>query len=156
LKNDKGSTTISIVNSFKNSTLYGKFQCSKFDANQKSFCTFKAFKPLYWVTFFFKHSFYLSNVHHSFSKLEKILTLIIKRNWGQMTSKVNIQYDVANFFSKAIILSLKASQSKCFYRNYNLVKYKIHGVAKLRIFITFSHDSKDFNCQFDATFITNH
>ncbi len=73
-----------------------------------------------------------------------------------MTSKLNIQYDVENFFSSTIILSLKASQSKYFCKNYKHVKYKIRSLAKLKILKTLSYDSKDFNCHFDATFTTNH
>ncbi len=89
-------------------------------------------------------------------KIGKDLTWIIIRNWGQMTSKLNIQYNVENFFLRAIILSLKASQSKKICKNCKFVKYKIHSLAKLRIFKTLSYDSKDIDCHFDATFTANH
>jgi hypothetical protein len=48
LKNHKGNTIIWIVNIFilEHASLIAKFQCSKFDANQESFCKSKTFKPL--------------------------------------------------------------------------------------------------------------
>ncbi len=49
-----------------------KFTCSKLDSNQKCFCMFKALKLWEWtILVFFKCLFFLSNVHHSFWKLER-------------------------------------------------------------------------------------
>jgi hypothetical protein len=44
---------------------------------------FKALKPQEWtILIFFKHLFFIPNVHHSFLKLENILTLMIRREKG--------------------------------------------------------------------------
>ncbi len=54
-----------------------KFHCSKRDANWWCFKNpFACLKQL-WTIIFFKCPFYLSNVHHSFSKLKRILILMI-------------------------------------------------------------------------------
>jgi hypothetical protein len=83
LTHHKGSIIIWIVNFFLGiNSIICKFQCSKFDVNQKSFCVFKAFKPRINNCFFSIIFFSLWNVHLSFSKLEKILTWMIKQTKG--------------------------------------------------------------------------
>jgi hypothetical protein len=64
-------------------SLIAKFTCSKLDTNKKCFCMFKAFKPQKWtILIFFKHFFFLPNVHRSFFKLKRILTLMIRSTKG--------------------------------------------------------------------------
>jgi len=46
------------------------------------------------ISIFFKHFVFLPNVHHSFSKLEKILTLMIKKTKG---------LKLMNFFLKTLL-----------------------------------------------------
>jgi hypothetical protein len=73
----KGSIVVWIVNLSGNMVpLLVNFQYSKFDANKKCFCMFKTSKYVECTTFFFQT--FLSNVHHSFLKLKRILTLMIK------------------------------------------------------------------------------
>jgi hypothetical protein len=55
-------------------------------------CVFKAFKFFKWTIFFKKHFFSLLNVHYSSSKLERILTLIIKIEKG-------IEIDEIHFYN---------------------------------------------------------
>jgi hypothetical protein len=44
------------------------------------FAYFKAFKPQKWAVFvFIERPFLLPSVHHSFEKLERILTLMIRK-----------------------------------------------------------------------------
>ncbi len=70
--------------------LIAKFTCSKLDTNQKYFCMFKALKPQEWTIFvFFQISFFIPNVHHSFWKSERILTLMIIKAKG---------YELMNYF----------------------------------------------------------
>ncbi len=67
---------MSISFSFKVPLLI-KFHCSKLDANWWCFKSlFTCLKQL-WRIIFSKCPFYLSNVHHSFSKLKRILILMI-------------------------------------------------------------------------------
>jgi len=55
---------------------------------------FKTLKPQEWTIFiFFKCHFFLPNVHHSFFKLEKILTLMTRREKG---IKLMIIYFITN------------------------------------------------------------
>ncbi len=50
---------------------------------------FNALKPQEWTIFiFFKHLFFLSNVHHYFWKLERILTLMIRKEKGLELMKI--------------------------------------------------------------------
>ncbi len=48
-----------------------KFQCSKFDANQKSFCVFQTFKPLKSTIIFFNCLFFLMKCAPFFLKIGK-------------------------------------------------------------------------------------
>jgi len=69
--------------------LIALFTCSKLDTNQFFFCMFKAFKPRKWTIFvFFKRLFFLPNMLHSFWKLERILTLMIRRAKGLELMKI--------------------------------------------------------------------
>jgi hypothetical protein len=59
--------------------LIAKFTCSKLNTNQKSFCMFKVLKPWKWTILIFFKCFFSTNVHHSFWKLESILTSMIQK-----------------------------------------------------------------------------
>jgi len=79
LKNHKGCIMAWIIIIFlEYFSLIAKFICLKLDTYQKCFCMFKSFKLGGWTIFIFsKRFFFLPNVHHSFWKLERILTLMI-------------------------------------------------------------------------------
>jgi hypothetical protein len=87
--------------------LITKFTCSKFDTNQKCFCRFKTFKLQEWtILIFFKHHFFLPNVHHSFWKLERILLLMIRRAKGFELMIFFLITHLSKFGSK-VLLTLK-------------------------------------------------
>ncbi len=56
--------------------------------------------------FFFKMSFFLSNVHHAFRKLKRILTLMIKKAKGLELMKIVFITHLCTFGSK-VFLTLK-------------------------------------------------
>jgi hypothetical protein len=87
---------------FWNISLITKFTCSKFDTNQKCFFMFKALKPWEWIVLvFFKCPFFLPNMHHSFWKLEWILTLIRKAKWLKLMKIIFIT-NLSTFGSKVL------------------------------------------------------
>ncbi len=55
---------------------------------------------------FFKHPFFLLNVHHSFWKLEMILTLIVRKAKGFELMKIVFITHLSTFGSK-VLLTLK-------------------------------------------------
>jgi hypothetical protein len=65
---------------------------------------FKALKARKWIIFiFFKHPFFLPNVHHSFWKLEKILTLMIIRAKGLKLMKIVYITNLSTFRSNKLL-----------------------------------------------------
>jgi hypothetical protein len=66
----------------KHFQLIAKFTCSKFDPNQNVFLCSKHLNLKNEESLFFQTFISLPNVHHSFLKLERILTLIIRRAKG--------------------------------------------------------------------------
>ncbi len=109
LKDHKWSIIVWIVIIFgEYFSLIAKFTCSKFDTNQKCFCMFKTLKPQKW-TFLF----YFSNIHFFYqmctilkNKLEKILTLMIRRAKGLELMKIIFITNLSTFGSK-MFLTLK-------------------------------------------------
>jgi hypothetical protein len=68
---------------------------------------FKPLKPWKWtILIFFKHFFSLPNVHDSFWKLERILTLIIKKENGLELMKI-VYITHLNTFRSNMFLTLK-------------------------------------------------
>ncbi len=79
LKIHKKNIIVLIINIyFGIGCIIAKFKCSKFDVNQNSFYSTQISKVD--SPFFSKILFSLLNVHHSFSKLERILTMMIKES----------------------------------------------------------------------------
>ncbi len=109
LKNHKGSIIVWIVIIFlEYFSLIAKFTCSKLDRNQKYFCMFKAFKPQEWtILIFFKCFFSTKCAHHSFWKLERILTLMIKRAKGLEQMKIVFITHLNKFGSKTCAFDLE-------------------------------------------------
>jgi hypothetical protein len=71
------------------------------------FCMFKALKPQEWTIFiFFKRPFILPNVHHSFWKLDMILTFMIKKAKRFELIKIVFLTHLNTFGSK-VFLTLK-------------------------------------------------
>ncbi len=67
---------------------------------------FKTLKPQEWtILVFLKRLFFLPNVHHFFSKLERILTLMIKRAKGLELKKTIFLTDL-NTFGLKVLLTL--------------------------------------------------
>ncbi len=88
-------------------SLIAKFICSKFDTNRKCFCMFKTLKPQECIIFiFFKPLFFLTNVHHCFCKLERILTLMTRRAKGFELMKIIFIINLITFGSN-VFLTLK-------------------------------------------------
>ncbi len=88
-------------------SLITNFTCSKLNTNQKCFCMFKTFKPWEWTSlYFFKHPFFIPNVHRSFWKLEMILTLMIRRVKGLELMKI-VFITHLNTFGLKMFLTLK-------------------------------------------------
>jgi len=56
--------------------------------------------------FFFKHPFSLSNVHHSFSKLERILILIIRKTKALEVGQIHFKTHLNTFISKVFFIKL--------------------------------------------------
>jgi len=121
LKNHKKITINLIVNffSFSSSITYKislfKIWC-KLKMFQESFCMFKTIVN---NDFFFKCFFSLSNVHHSFSKLEMILILIIIKEKsfeiGKIHFKTHLNMVVSNvFFTLKIMIFEIVSLTKCY------------------------------------------
>ncbi len=109
--------------------LITKFICSMLDTNKKYFCMFKALKPRKWTIFnFFKHSFFLPNVHRSFFKLERILTLMIRRAKNLELMKLFFITDsntfVSNMFLTFIIMDL---ENATFNKSYSYLCDRGHG-----------------------------
>ncbi len=71
------------------------------------FYMFKAFKLQQWtIIVFFKRLFFLPNMHHFFSKLERILTLMIRRAKGFKLRKI-VSITNLNTFGLKVLLTLK-------------------------------------------------
>jgi hypothetical protein len=67
----------------------------------------KALKLRKWtVLVFFKHPFFLPNVHDSFLNLERILTLMIRRAKGLELMKI-VSITNLNTFGSKMLLTLK-------------------------------------------------
>jgi len=79
----------------------------KLDTNQKCFCIFKTLKHWKWIVpVFFKCPFFLPNGHHSFWKLKRILTLMIRMaKWFELM-KIVLVTNLSTFGSK-VLLTLK-------------------------------------------------
>jgi hypothetical protein len=107
LKDHKGNIIIwNVINFLEYFPLIAKFTCSKFDPNQKCFCMFKTLKPWEWTIGFFLTFFFLPNVHHAFWKLERVLTLMIRKaKWLELMKIIFITH-LCTFDSK-VLLTLK-------------------------------------------------
>ncbi len=84
-------------------SLIANFTFSKLDINKKCFCMFKTLKSWKWtILIFFKRPFFLPNVHHSFWKLERILTLMIRKGKWFELMKIFITH-LSTFGSKVFL-----------------------------------------------------
>ncbi len=82
-----------------------KVYMSKLDTNQKKIYMFKAFKSQEWTFLVFLTCFFnLPNVHHSFWKLEKILTLMIRKTKGLELMKFVFITHLITFGSKVFLI----------------------------------------------------
>jgi hypothetical protein len=69
------------------------------------FCMFKTFKPWKWIVLVFvKCLFLLPNVHHSFWKLERILTLMIRRTKRFKLLKLMFIINLSTFGFKVFLI----------------------------------------------------
>ncbi len=107
LKDHKWSIIVWIVIFFSECfPLIAKFTCSNFDTNKTCFCMFKALKPREWTFFFFQTSIFSTKCAPFFKKLERILTLMIRRAKGLELMKM-IFITNSNTLGSKMFLTLK-------------------------------------------------
>ncbi len=92
-------------------SLIANFICLKIDTNKKCFYMFKELKPWELIILIFFKYFFFTNVHHSFWKLKKILTLMIRRANGLELMKIAFITNLSTFGSN-MLLTLKTMDFK--------------------------------------------
>ncbi len=92
-------------NFLKHFPLIAKFTCSKFDTNEKCFCTFKALKPQEWtILVFFQMSFFYTKCAPFLWELDRILSLMIKREKIFKLMNYFLIIDLSTFDSKVFLI----------------------------------------------------
>jgi len=88
------------------------------------------------MDFFFKASFFLINVHYSSSKLERIVTLIIKREKGIEINKIHFYNTLEHIWLKRVVNYENYEFWGCgFYKSYSFLcdkKTWMHNIHHIR------------------------